>query len=78
MKCPFDRSLRSGSSVGLSAKLEHSRVSIEQGVVNGVNMRGLLKERKRLTSSLFSTSNHLEIPGRLWTRVSEVLSTHKL
>lgn len=31
-----------------------------------------------LTSSLFSTSNQREMPGRLWTRVSVVLSTHRL
>jgi len=31
-----------------------------------------------LTSSLLSTSNQREMPGRLWTRVSVVLSTHRL
>lgn len=32
----------------------------------------------KLTNSLFSTSNQREMPGRLCTRVSVVLSTHKL
>lgn len=31
-----------------------------------------------LTSSLFSTSNQREMPGRLWIRVRVVLSTHRL
>lgn len=31
-----------------------------------------------LTSSLLSTSNQREMPGRLWTRVRVVLSTQRL
>lgn len=31
-----------------------------------------------LTSSLLSTSNHREMPGKLWVRVSVVRSIHRL